>query len=553
MSFKKTNISYKDSGLFSKTLVDYVGGEAYLKPFYEYEPTVKGFVEAIKKMSGHEYPRKELSANLKEYYTRNAPGSTSDATLKNIQKLEDKNCFTVTTGHQLCLFTGPLYFVFKIMTAINLAEKLNQEYPNNHFVPVYWMATEDHDFAEINHANLYGKKVEWQPQTSRIEFGTGSNGALNEVGGPVGKMSLKSLTASLDSLFAIMGEVGNTHELKQIISDSYSGEKTLGEATFSFVNALLGKYGLVIIEPDNAELKKVFAPVITDELLNESTFKLVSETNKKLVDAGVNPQVNPREINLFYIDEQGRNRIEKKDGQWSVVSGQLLAKSADEIKKAVNTSPEKFSPNVLLRPVYQQCILPNLAYIGGPSEIVYWLELKSTFEYYKIPYPVLMPRNTALIINNPLPHKMAKLNLDVKDLFKDTESLIKELMKRVDGIPEFEKESNELKNIYAEIGKRVHAVDPTLVAFTEAELQKQLNAFKILETKLMRVKKQKEETSIAQLRKIKDNLFPGGELQERTENFIPFYLQQGPAFFDLLKDNFDPFEFSTLVFVDDGN
>jgi bacillithiol biosynthesis cysteine-adding enzyme BshC len=537
MSFKKTNISYKDTGLFSKVLIDYVGGDSKLTPFYEYPPTISGFGEAVKNIGKYEYPRKLLVDSLKEYYNRNAPGMASYATLKNIQKLQDANCFAVTTGHQLCLFTGPLYFIFKIITCINLAEKLNKEYPSNHFVPVYWMASEDHDFAEINHVNLFGKKVEW---------------SVEGIGGPVGKLPLAYFTPIIEALFAIMGDGENTKELKQIISDSYSSEKTLAEATFSFVNALFGKYGLVILEPDNAEFKKIFSPIITDELINGNSFKLVYETSLKLAETGIEAKVHPREINLFYMDETGRNRIDISVRANPGVRPYKIMNTEkeftqNEIIELVKTSPEKFSPNVLLRPLYQQAILPNVAYIGGPAEIGYWLQLKSIFENYKIPFPVLMPRNSALIINTPVPQKMAKLSLEVKDLFKDTESLIKELLKRIDGIPEFENESAQLKDIYSSMGKKVKDVDPTLVSFTEAELQKQLNALKTLETKLMRVKKQKEETTVAQIRKLKEYLFPAGALQERTENFIPFYLQQGGLFFDMLKENFDPFEFSLSV------
>lgn len=298
MSFKKVNIPFKDTGLFSKAFIDCIEGGSDLKSFYKYAPAISSFAEVVKELEKHNYPRKVLSSSIKEYYSKNTSGATSEATLSNIKKLEDKNCFTVTTGHQLCLFTGPLYFVFKIMSAINLAEKLNKEYPAKHFVPVYWMASEDHDFAEINHANLFGKKIEWN---------------IDSKNQPVGKLSLNSLQPTLDALFEIMGDVGeNTHDLKKIISESYSADKTLGQATFTFVNALFGKYGLVVIDPDNAELKKVFAPIITDELQNGNSFKLVTETNKKLVEAGADPQVNPREINLFYMDEQGRNRIKRK-------------------------------------------------------------------------------------------------------------------------------------------------------------------------------------------------------------------------------------------------
>jgi len=535
MSFKKTNIPYKETGLFSKVFTDYLEGAPDLKSFYEYTPSPKVFADAMAKMEKYKY-RSLLTLLLREYYERNAPGLASNATLENIKKLEDPTCFTVTTGHQLCLFTGPLYFVFKIITTINLAEKLNKEYPQNHFVPVYWMATEDHDFAEINHVNLFGKKVEWNAE---------------KIGGPVGNIPLTSFASTIEALFAIMGEGENTKDLKQIILDSYSGEKTLAEATFSFVNALFGKYGLVILEPNHLNFKQTIKHILTDELLNQNTFKLVNETSQKLLKAGVEPQVNPREINLFYMDEHGRNRIEKKNGKYEVLNTPVEF-SANQITDLILNSPEKFSPNVLLRPVYQQSILPNVAYVGGPSEIAYWLQLKSVFAQYKVPFPVLMTRNSALIVNKGVAQKMDKLNLKVKDLFKDAESLIKELLNRsTDGVTDFEKESAELKTIYSSLGKKVQELDPTLVAFTEAELQKQLNALKTLETKLMRVKKQKEETSVAQIRKMKEYLFPGGEPQERTDNFIPFYLQQGPAFFDMLKDNFDPFDFSMQVFMEE--
>ena len=164
-----------------------------------------------------------------------------------------------------------------------------------------------------------------------------------------------------------------------------------------------------------------------------------------------------------------------------------------------------------------------------------------------------MPRNNAMIINKPIAQKLAKLNLGLSDLFKDTENLIKEFLTRhSDGLPDFEKEKAQLIETYSSLGNKAKAVDPTLVAFTEAELQKQFNTLKTLETKLTRVLKQKEETSITQIRKLKEYLFPGGSLQERTENFIPFYIQQGPAFIDMLKENFDPFEFSLSVLTEES-
>ncbi|HTB07432.1 MAG TPA: bacillithiol biosynthesis cysteine-adding enzyme BshC, partial [Bacteroidia bacterium] len=327
MSFKKTNISFEETGLFSKVFTDYIKGESYLSPFYQYEPSVAGFKKVIEDRSKKEIARDVLVNVLQKNYGNKG----TEATNKNIASLNDKNTFTVTTGHQLCLFTGPLYFIYKIITVINLAEKLKKEYSTNNFVPVYWMAGEDHDFAEINHTYLFGKKIEW------------SGDSLS--GGPVGRIPIDTLAPVLDGLFTIMGESEKAAELKKILTEAYSGSKTLSEATFTVVNALFGKYGLVVVDPDNAELKKLFIPIITDELTNQSSYRCVSETNAQLQKVGVEPQIFAREINLFYIDEHGRNRIEQKDSVYSVVDTKTTF-TKEQILAEAQQHPERFSPNV---------------------------------------------------------------------------------------------------------------------------------------------------------------------------------------------------------------
>src|SRR6185312_2174790 len=283
MSFEISHLAFEETGLFPKVMMDYLKNESYLAPFYAHTPSLEGFKKASENTAGKKIDRNLLVKILSDRYSKNAPDA-SEFTKKNINRLKDNNCFTVTTGHQLCLFTGPLYFIYKIVTAINLSQELREKYPNQHFVPVYWMASEDHDFAEINHAYLFGKKIEW------------SGDSIS--GGPVGRIPVHTLAPVLDGLYAIMGDSANAIELKKIITESYSGNKTLAEATFAFVNALFGKYGLVILDADNAELKKQFLPVITDELTKQSSFRLVSDTNAKLIAAGVEPQVHAREINL---------------------------------------------------------------------------------------------------------------------------------------------------------------------------------------------------------------------------------------------------------------
>jgi len=533
MNFEISHLAFEETGLFAKVMMDYLKNESYLAPFYAHTPSLEGFKKASEDTAGKKIDRNLLVKILSDRYSKNAPNA-SEFTKKNLNRLKDNNCFTLTTGHQLCLFTGPLYFIYKIVTAINLSQELREKYPNQHFVPVYWLASEDHDFAEINHAYLFGKKIEWTPDASVI-------------GGPVGHMDTKSLKPTLESLFAIMGDNGNAAELKTIIQEAYTKYATLSEAMFYLVDKLFGKYGLVIIDADSAELKRSFAPVITDELLNQSSYKYIRETNARLAKAGVEAQVNAREINLFYIDEKGRNRIEKQGDTYTVVDTNT-AFSKDEISELVKKSPEKFSPNVVLRPLYQQFILPNVAYIGGPSEIAYWLQLKGMFNYHNVAYPALIPRNTAMVIDKPTVARMEKLKLTIKDMFRDIEEVVKEYVIQNSSIAiGFEEEKQQLDKIYETIIKKTKEIDPTIAALPEAELQKQYNALKTIETKLIRAQKQKDETSVNQIRKLKEKLFPEGILQERHDNFIPLYLNYGPTFIDVLLKNLKPFDFRMTI------
>lgn len=531
MTFKKTTITFEETGAFSKEFTDYIKGEAYLTPFYKYQPTLEGFKKAIEDQSKFTIPRTVLVDALKNGYGNKA----TEATANNITSLLKQNTFTVTTGHQLCLFTGPLYFIYKIVTAINLAERLKKEYHANNFVPVFWMPSEDHDFAEINHTYVFGKKIEW------------SGDALS--GGPVGKIPLDTLTPVLENLLTVIGESEKAVELKKMLVEAYSGKKTLADATFDIANAIFGKYGLVILDADNKELKKIFIPVIKDELLQQNANKLVTTTDAELAKHKIEPQIFVREINLFYMNEQGRNRIEKKGDSYSVIDTDTIFTKEQILAEAEN-NPERFSPNVILRPVYQQMILPNIAYIGGPSEVVYWLQLKQVFDFHKALYPVVMPRNFAMLIDKGTATKLEKFKLHAKDIFQDTEELIKGYVLNNDGGVDFTIEKDKLKAVYDEISEKVKTIDITLTSLVEAELHKQYNALKAIETKLIRAQKQKDETSVNQIRKIKEKLFPEGSLQERHDSFIPFYLQYGNDLFDMLIKELDPFEYKMAMITE---
>lgn len=512
MTLKKQTISFEETKQFSKLFLDYINGESKLRSFYSYTPEIASFKQAIDDKSRENTNRSLLVEVLTSQYSKLENNSKS---LKNIDQLLNKNTFTVCTGHQLCLFTGPLYFIYKIISTINLAEVLKKKYPENNFVPVYWMASEDHDFEEISSVNLFGKKIIW------------SNVSSNAA---VGRLDPSSLNVVIDELKQILGESENAKALIQLFSDAYLNHSNLADATRYLVHQLFGEYGLIILDADDARLKAEFVDIIKDDISNKINFKIVNQTIAELEKIGHKSQVNPREINVFKLSENSRVRIE-------------IANS-----ETLNYKVEEYSPNVVLRPLYQQKILPNLAYVGGPGEIAYWLEYKAMFDHHKINFPVLIPRNFALLSDEKTEQQIQKLGLSKTDLFKDIDQLTKEFVsKNASSDVSLKEQEQKLTIMFTELASKVSTVDSTIKASVEAEFQKALNSLKNIESKLIKSEKQKQETNINQIRKLKDKFLPKGFLQERHDNFAPYYLRSGKNFISELKEAFDPFEFEVLI------
>lgn len=527
----KSTISISQTGAFSDIFVDYIEGNSGLRSFYKYTPDISSFKQAIADKSKELIDRKVLVDVLTKQY---AAHGLEPATL-NIEQLEELRTFTVCTGHQLCLFTGPLYFIYKIISTINLAEELKKNYPDYNFVPVYWMATEDHDFEEINHVNLFGKKVVWDRES-----------AVGDKSVAAGSIGTKSLSKVIEELKLIVGDTANAKQLITLFEQAYLNNNNLGDATRYLVHRLFGKYGLIIVDANDARLKRQFVEMIKDDLVNQTNYKIVNSTIRLLSDSKYRSQVNPRELNFFYLKDGERKRIISA-GSVSVDSNTEIALTPGMLKE-IDTNPERFSPNVVLRPLYQQKILPNLAYVGGPGEIAYWLEYKAMFEHHKINFPVLVPRNFVMFVDTKTTQQWSKLGFKQEDYFKNADNLIKEyILKHSQAQLSLEAEQKQLEIIYTKIATQAEQIDTTLKAAVLAEQQRAVNALKSIEAKLLKAEKQKSEIVVSQIKKIKDKLFPGGVLQERHDNFIPYYLIYGEGFIDLLKKELTPLTTELIV------
>ncbi len=285
--------------------------------------------------------------------------------LENINKLTDKNCFTVTTGHQLSLLTGPIYFIYKILHVIKQCEELTDFYPNYQFVPIFWMASEDHDFEEVKSTSIFGKTVSWETHQT----------------GAVGRMNLSGIPEVLDVFNQFFSNT-QSNQIDNLIQKL--NRKTYGDAFFKFLHSMFADYGLVIVDGDQRTFKDAFSCVLKNEIETNFSFNAVTKTNQELENKNLKIQVNPREINLFYLSENNRQRIVPVESNFKIKEKELSKK---EILDLIERKPEAFSPNVILRPVYQEFLLPNLCYVGGVGELSYWLQLKGVFISSEISFP----------------------------------------------------------------------------------------------------------------------------------------------------------------------
>ncbi|POY36572.1 bacillithiol biosynthesis cysteine-adding enzyme BshC [Solitalea longa] len=523
-----TLVNYSSTGFFSKNLTDYLSNASKLNNFYTYQPKLESFKQIIADKSAENINRTVLVEVLKDQYDSIGNGPWDEA----IEALLLPTTFTVTTGHQLCLGTGPLYFIYKIITTINLAKKVEQANPGNRIIPVYWMATEDHDFEEINHFNLFGKKVCWELEAK----------------GATGRLSTESIEPLLQELKSILGESEQAKELATLFESAYIHEKNLADATRVFVNELFGKYGLLIIDADDTRLKKQFSPIIKQDIIDQHSYQLVNKTVEALEKIDNHIQVKSREINFFYLDDQLRERIVFENNCYRVLNTNI-GFSKEELEKEIDQHPEKFSPNVIMRPLYQECILPNLAYIGGGAEVSYWMELKSTFSHYQLNFPMLVLRNSALIVDEASKKRLQQLSLETKNLFTETNKLIDIFVKQQSSNElNLDAEIQKFEKAFIQVAMKAQNIDPTLAGSVEAEKTKFFNSLKGLESKLAKAEKKKFEQQTSQIVKVKEKLFPNGSLQERVENFMPQYLKFGNGFIDMLADNFDPLDFRFIIF-----
>ncbi|MDR6338413.1 bacillithiol biosynthesis cysteine-adding enzyme BshC [Filimonas zeae] len=499
-----TYVTYDETGYFSKIVSDYLSGNNNMKPFYEHEVSVAGVRAAIQNRRLFNTNRKLLVQVLQAQY---AGLEMAPLLQQHIQQLGEDNTFTITTAHQPNIFTGPFYFAYKILHTVKLAATLAKELPDCNFVPVYYMGSEDADLDEVGTATIQGKKYQWK--TSQT--------------GAVGRMKVDK--AFLQLMTEMRGQLGVQpfgEEVVNLFQTYYTEGISIQQATLGLVNALFGEYGVVVLVPDHPEYKSAFAPVLEKELREQFSHKAVSETLEQL-SKHYKVQAGGRDINLFYLTDTGRERIEFP----AFTLEQLL----DELK----TNPERFSPNVILRGVLQETLLPDVAFIGGGGELAYWLELKKVFAAAGVPYPVLVLRNSFVWVEEKRAEQLADMGLDLADWFMPMHDQMNKITRvKSENATSLEQELAAMKQVYSTIEDAACKVDKSLHQHVQALRTQTMKKLEQLEKKMLRAEKRKFVHEGERLEQIRKELFPDNNLQERVENMSNLYARYGKEMMDVI-------------------
>lgn len=534
---EKQLLTYKSTRQFSDLVLDYLEGSDQLRPFFNRAPDLEQVKAQIQEKSQNFPPssRAKLVQALIGQYQDFSLNESFDQRIKlAIQALSGEKTFTVTTGHQLNLFTGPLYFLYKIFGAINLAEQYTAQNTGYRFLPVFWMASEDHDFEEIAHFRTGAHKINWPKQGA----------------GPVGRLMCTDLDEVLNTLDKLWGGTVIGRSMLNLFKSVYTPELTLAQATRKLVHELFKDYDLIIIDGDDAVLKSEFTSIMRHELTENGCSQAIEKTTQALTLKGYHKQVHPREINLFYCDSGLRERIIATESGFAIDQTEMRF-TQGELLDLLERRPELFSPNALLRPLYQERVLPNLAYIGGGAEVAYWAQLKDCFATNALTYPMVYLRNSISLIPAKVISKLRRINLEISDLFLPMDELSRRYVARNSGLEiDFSAQITHLKKQFEQLYLMAEQTDASFMGAVGAQEKKQIKGLVRLQQRLMRAEKRKHAQDIQRLAKMREWLFPEGTLQERKENMSWGLTQIGPEFLALLKNQIDPSDhrFTLLIY-----
>ncbi len=508
--------------------LDYLYEFDNVKDYYKYNfREIDSYKDYFKEMANRPKDSKEkISEIISAQYKNFAP---SEKTLKNISALSDKNTFAIVTGQQLGILGGPLYTLYKIITAIKLSAFLNEKFEEYNFAPVFWLEGDDHDFDEVKYLHI----LDNQNKLQKIVYDDNTEEEANR--GDVASIELKD---TIKNFFAEIEKNLRDTEFKQKTLDFYSSfyaeGKTFKSSFRDLIFSLFDKHGLVIFDPQDKAAKQLLKPIFKKEIIDfrAHTQKLV-ETSARLEEV-YHAQVKIRPINLFYHDDEGRYLIEPSENEFKLRRKRKKF-TQEEILQAIEDTPENFSPNVLFRPVCQDYLLPTAFYVGGPSEISYFAQVMPLYKIFNIPEPIIYPRSSATIVEKSSSSILQKYSIDIKELYRNPEELIEKVIEAqsnytVDDL--FAPAIEKVNGAMGELQKSLLVIDKTTSDSTAKYIQKIDNYLNELKGKTVEANKRKHEITLNQLEKLIVALYPEKSLQERELNYVYFANKYGLDFLE---------------------
>lgn len=534
------NIDYNQIPGMSDLFIDYINNFEKVKNYYEINFRDENSYEDIfRKISNENGP--QLYEIIKNQY-RNF--EISDKTKSNLELLKKENTIAVITGQQLGLMGGPLYTIYKIFTAVKLSEYLNEKYKKYNFIPVFWMAGDDHDFEEISNVKILNN----QNEVDTILYNNESQN--NENLGSVGSLKFSdNIYDFKEKIFSTLRDTEFITELKTFIDEVLNRELTIAESFIKLIFKIFDETGLVIFNPQDKEVKKLLVPIFKKELTN---FKI---HNKDILltsvdlDENYHSQVKVKPINIFLSDETGRHLIEPAEDEFRL-KGKRKKITTNELFNLLDEKPECFSPNVLLRPICEDFLFPTGFYVAGPGETNYYAQAIPLYKHFNIQHPFVFPRASATIIESNIAKILMKYNLSTQQFFGDFQKLKDEILNRVSDNSVEQIFSNSSKNIENELNQLsnlLETIDKTLSDSTKNSSDKILNQLEILKTKALKLQETKFDATIRQIKKAKNSIYPNDNLQERELGILNFLNKYGFDFFDWLYNELNIHEYKHQI------
>lgn len=483
-----------------------------------------------------------LSAIIKNQYS--SLQNISNKTLRNIELIDKEKTITVVTGQQLGLLGGPLYTVYKIITAIRLANQLTERYDEFKFVPVFWLEGDDHDFNEVRSINLFDN------ENQVINIGYKEEINDDDAKQSIGKINFdEALNEFFGKFESSLRDSDFKNELVTKLKECYQVGKSFKQSFKELIYWLFDEYGLVMFDPQDSKVKTLLKPIFKKEVNDFSlhTQKLI-QTSAKLEEL-YHAQVKVKPVNLFYHTDDGRYSVEPVDDIFKLRRKRKQF-TKDEILAEIETSPERFSPNVLLRPICQDYLLPTGFYIGGPSEIAYFAQVTPLYNFYNIEAPIIFPRSSATILEKNVASGLDKYDLSMNDIFLGLDELKEKVIASLseNNIEiAFEEASKEIELTFDKIKENLFAIDKTLVDSSARYKDRIMSSIAELKSKAAKAQETKHETTIRQLTRLSNLLYPLGNLQEREINFTYFYNKYGKDFIRKVYDDISVSEFEHQV------